>query len=165
MKIKKIIVLILLQYICIIFCFSQISINNVNDAVNIALQNSKQIYLQELNSLITMKTSKLSFREFLPSVNFSYNDSSGVTYFSTDTNSKTFSVSLNQLLFDGGKLRFNYQINKLNSMYSYNAVTLELKEFQSQIINEYYSLLKQREIEILLILKLLHYMNTYYSIY
>ena len=105
-------------------CFSQISINNVNDAVNIALQNSKQIYLQELNSLITMKTSKLSFREFLPSVNFSYNDSSGVTYFSTDTNSKTFSVSLNQLLFDGGKLRFNYQINKLNSMYSYNAVTL-----------------------------------------
>ncbi len=146
MKIKKIIVLILLQYICIIFCFSQISINNVNDAVNIALQNSKQIYLQELNSLITMKTSKLSFREFLPSVNFSYNDSSGVTYFSTDTNSKTFSVSLNQLLFDGGKLRFNYQINKLNSMYSYNAVTLELKEFQSQIINEYYSLLKQREI-------------------
>ena len=43
MKIKKIIVLILLQYICIIFCFSQISINNVNDAVNIALQNSKQL--------------------------------------------------------------------------------------------------------------------------
>lgn len=146
MKIKKIILIIVLQYVYIIVCFSQISINNVNDAVNIALQNSKQIYLQELNSLIAMKNAKLSFREFLPSINFSYNDSSGVTYFSSDTNSKTFSLSLNQLLYDGGKRRFNYQINKLNTMYSYNAVDLEIKNFQSQIIDEYYSLLKQHEI-------------------
>lgn len=126
--------------------YGQIVIQNSEHAVNIALQNSNDLIIQGLSSLTNMKISKMSFRSFLPSFDFSLSNNQSVSNFATDNKTKTFTLSATQLIYDGGQRSFSYKIGKILSLYAYNEYEQSLKMFSSKIINQYYSLLKQMEI-------------------
>lgn len=126
--------------------YGQIVIENSDHAVNIALQNSNDLVLQELLSLTEMKLAKMSFRDFLPSVDFSMSNSQSVTEYGSDNKSKSFSLTATQVLYDGGQRSFAYKLNNISSLYTYDEYQQSLKSFSSEIINQYYSLLKQVEI-------------------
>ena len=126
--------------------YGQVVIQNSEHAVNIALQNSNDLIIQGLSSLTNMKISKMSFRSFLPSFDFSLSNNQSVSNFATDNKTKTFTLSATQLIYDGGQRSFSYKIGKILSLYAYNEYEQSLKMFSSKIINQYYSLLKQMEI-------------------
>ena len=74
--------------------YGQIVIKDAEHAVNIALQNSNELVLQGLSSLTGMKLAKMSFRDFLPSIDFSMSNTQGVTEYGSDNKSKSFSLSI-----------------------------------------------------------------------
>ena len=126
--------------------YGQIVIQNSEHAVNIALQNSNELVLQGLSSLTGMKLAKMSFRDFLPSIDFSMSNTQSVTEYGSDNKSKSFSLSAKQVIYDGGQRLLSYKLNNISSLYAYEEYEQSLKSFSSEIINQYYSLLKQIEI-------------------
>lgn len=126
--------------------FGQIVINNSDSAVNIALQNSKSYIYEGLNSLAAMKQTQFGVKDFLPSLEFSFSNNQSVSYYSSDNKSKSLSLSLTQVLFDGGQRKLNYDLNNLSSLYTYNEYEQALRKFSSDVLNQYYSILKQKEV-------------------
>lgn len=135
------------------FCFSfnsllfgQISIPNSDYAINIPLQNSKSYIYEGLNSLAGLKQAQIGVKDFLPSLELSYSGNNNVSYYSVDNKSKSLSFSLTEMLFDGGKRRLSYELSNLSSLYTYNEYEQTLREFSSEVLNQYYNILKQKEI-------------------
>lgn len=146
MKNKKISVIFCVTFIYFSLLPAQIVINDSDTAVNIALQNSKSYIYEGLNSLAAMKQTKLGVKDFLPSLEFSYSDNQSVSYYSTDNKSKSLSLSLTQILFDGGERKLSYDLNNLSSLYTYNEYEQALRKYSSEVLNQYYSILKQKEV-------------------
>lgn len=125
---------------------AQVTLTCVDDAVNVALQNSQDYIYQGLNAVLAMETSNKSFRDFLPTLDFSYSNNTTVNKNATDSLSKTLTVSFSELLFDGGQRKYSYDMSKISSLYSYSQYEQNLRSFSSAIMEQYYLYLKQKEI-------------------
>ena len=145
-KINKVSFCFVCAFLLNVSLYGQIVIKNSDHAVNIALQNSDELVLQGLSSLSGMKLAKMSFRDFLPSIDFSMSNTQSVTEYGSDNKSKSFSLSATQVLYDGGQRLLAYKLNNISSLYAYDEYEQSLKSFSSEIINQYYSLLKQVKI-------------------
>ena len=147
---KKIFFLVLLQ--SAVFGYfnllnaKNIVFNNPDDAVNFAIQNSQVYALQRQRVLQNMRGARLSVQDFLPTFNFSLSESDTVILYTGDTRTRSFNASVSQELFDGGRRRFAYQVNRLGSMYAYQDFESSLSDFSSQIIYMYYQYLLQRQV-------------------
>jgi outer membrane protein TolC len=119
--------------------------NNPNEAVNFALQNSQVYTLKKQRSLQDMKAAKWGIQDFLPTFSFSISEADSTALVAGDTRSKSFQATVSQELFDGGRKKFVYDINRLSSMYAYREYESSLMEFSSQIISLYYQHLMQRQ--------------------
>lgn len=146
MKNKKI---ILLLWICFTFTGllpCQIVIPNSDYAVNLALQNSKSNIYDGLNSLAALKKAQIGVKDFLPSLELSYSNNNNKSYFAPDNKTKSLSLSLTEILFDGGQRRLTYELSNISSLYTYNEYEQNLRQFSSDVLNQYYNILKQKEI-------------------
>lgn len=126
--------------------YGQIIIEDSTHAVNIAMQNSSEIILQGISALTNMKISKFNIRDFLPSVNFTFSDNQSISQFSADNTSKSLTLAASQVIFDGGQRSLSYKISNMSNLYAYNEYEQAEKIFTTQILNQYYSVLKNVEI-------------------
>ncbi|WP_147612891.1 TolC family protein [Treponema pectinovorum] len=151
MKSKEILFLVLFSLLYIdCFAKDRIAISSSSEAECIAVANSKSNRLRELSLQYSKKSSELSFGGFLPSVDFNFNESDSIKTQAYDTHSKTIAISLRQLIFDGGKTKLTYDLNKATSFYELKEFEQELNSYKLEISNQYFEcllLLKKIEIE------------------
>ena len=142
---KKKLYLIFLIILCDFRLFSQITFSSPEEAAEYALINSPEYNYNRLNTELAMKISKRSITDFLPSISLSWSDNKTLNYNSADSNTDSFSISVNQFLFDGGKKWLAYEMGKTSSFYSYREYLQSEKEFRSQIIAQYFECINQKE--------------------
>lgn len=129
--------------------YSQIIFETAEEAAAYALINSPNFNYQRLNAELGMKIAKNSIESFLPSFNVSWADNKSLNYFSPDSSNKSFSVSVSQFVFDGGKRALSYDMQKSSSLYNYKTYLQSEKNFCSEIMAQYYQCLsQQKKIEI-----------------
>jgi outer membrane protein TolC len=118
--------------------------HNPREAVNFALQNSQVYLLQQQRVLQSMKEAKFGIQDFLPTFGFTLSENDNTTLLAGDSRTKSFQATVSQEIFDGGKKKLAYDINRLGSMYAYNDYKTALLNFSSDIIDLYYRFLMQR---------------------
>jgi len=123
----------------------EVLFNNPNEAVHFALQNSQAFLLQKQRTLLNMKEAKFGIQDFLPSFGFTISENDNTTLLAGDTRSKSFQATVSQQLFDDGRKKFAYDVNRLSSMYAYRDYESSLMNFSSQIIYLYYQYLMQKQ--------------------
>ena len=123
----------------------EILFNNPNDAVNFALQNSQVYILERQRVLLDMKEAKFNVVEFLPTFSFSFSENDSTVLLAGDNRTRSFQATIGQSLFDGGRNKYLYEINRLSSMYAYQDFESSLMDYSSQIILLYYQYLMQRQ--------------------
>lgn len=143
-KIKKAILLLILIFSNSLY--AQIAFHSAEEAAEYALINSPNFNYQRLNAELGIKMAKNSIEGFLPTFNISWADNKSLNYQAPDSGNKSFSVSMNQFVFDGGKKALSYQMQKTSSMFSYQSYLQSEKTFRSQIIAQYYECITQQKI-------------------
>ncbi|MDD7415754.1 MAG: TolC family protein [Treponemataceae bacterium] len=128
------------------FSYSQICFSNGMQAADFAVKNSVLFQLQEENIAMAMKSAKYDLVQFLPSFDFSWSEDDGVNFDSLDSSSKSVSIGLNQILFDGGKRLLSYEMNRTDAYYSKLSYQQNVLSFKMQIISLYYQCLLQKEL-------------------
>lgn len=130
-------------------CYAQVYLNSPQDAAEFAVQNSNSYKLNMLSLETAFKSSKLAIQDFLPKFDFSWSEDDSVKTGGSDSRSKTISVSVNQFVFDGGKNKITYDMNKAESYYNIKNFEQELDTFRSSAINQYYVCIQlQKEADI-----------------
>lgn len=125
---------------------TEIDFFSADEAVSFALHHSQTNLLHNLSVLSSMKIAAYSFQDFLPSFSVSLTESDSAAMNATDSRTKNLQFSITQQLFDGGKKKLIYDLNKINTSYSLKEYEQALNSFKSEIINQYYTLLMQKEL-------------------
>lgn len=123
--------------------FAQINISSAEEAVAIGISNSEELQEMQKSSLLQMKSAKLSLIPFLPKIGINWNEYDKVVPQSADSRNKSIEFSLNQLLFDNGKTRLTYSINRYISYLEYLESKKILREKSIEIMETYYNLILQ----------------------
>ncbi len=145
----KKLILIFVSILFVSFIYSQIYLESEDDAVAIALQNSKELYFSRIISVENIKNSNLSFESFLPSFSFSVSEDDSIIQNRSDSRSKRLNIGISQIVFDGGKSLYQYEEKKLSALYEYQNYLLLEKTFKEQVskcFNEVY--VQQKILEI-----------------
>lgn len=145
----KKLILIFVSILFVSFIHSQIYLESEEDAVAIALQNSKELYFSRIISVENIKNSNLSFESFLPSFSFSVSEDDSIIQNRSDSRSKRLNIGISQIVFDGGKSLYQYEEKKLSALYEYQNYLLLEKTFKEQVskcFNEVY--VQQKILEI-----------------
>lgn len=145
----KKLILIFVSILFVSFIYSQIYLESEEDAVAIALQNSKELYFSRIISVENIKNSNLSFESFLPSFSFSVSEDDSIIQNRSDSRSKRLNIGISQIVFDGGKSLYQYEEKKLSALYEYQNYLLLEKTFKEQVskcFNEVY--VQQKILEI-----------------
>lgn len=123
--------------------FAQINISSVEEAVNIGLTNSEELHEIQKSALLQMKNAKLAITPFLPKIGVNWSEYDKVIPQSSDSRNKSIEFSLNQLVFDNGKSRLNYSINRYISYLEYLQLKKQIREKSIEIMETYYNLILQ----------------------
>jgi len=126
-------------------CSQTVEFNNPYEAVNFALQNSQIHMLQRQRSLQNMRVAKYGVQDFLPTFNFTISETDSIMLLAGDSRTKSFQATINQELFDGGKRKIAYDINRIGSIYAYHDYESSLMEYRSQVIDLYYQYIMQKQ--------------------
>lgn len=124
--------------------FAQITLRNAEEAAEFAISNSKEFTYQRLSVENNLNSSKLAFQDFLPTFDVSFSEDDSVKIGAADSRSKSFSSSINQLVFDGGKRRLSFDMGKTDALFAYQEYEQAVKQYKSQIISSYYDCLTQK---------------------
>jgi len=144
--------LFLVLVLCIVLSSlnaQDVTFDNPIEAANFAVNNSKTYLLQKQRALQNMKVAKFGIQDFLPAFNFSITENDNAMLLAGDTRTKSFQASVSQKLFDGGKIKLSYDVNRLSSLYAYQEYESTLLSFSSQIIQLYYQYLMQKQMVII----------------
>ncbi|MDC7125403.1 MAG: TolC family protein [Spirochaetales bacterium] len=117
---------------------------SVEDAVDKGIEESFDLYSQKINLKISGKQSKLSKREWLPVLKFSFTGSDIINIMNSDSRNNNLSVHLTQQIFDGGASALRNKIQK--QQMQLNIEQLEQAEFnlKNQLWLKYNQLLIQQ---------------------
>jgi outer membrane protein TolC len=129
----------------VIFC-QDVVFTSPNEAVNFGVQNSQIYLLQKQSALQNMKLAKFSFQDFLPTLSLSFSETDSIAMLVGDTRTKSIQATISQEIFDGGKKKLAYEINRISSLYAYQEYESSLHNFRSEIISQYYQYLIQLEL-------------------
>ena len=123
----------------------KILVLDIERAAGIAISNSfelKEIMAQEeVYGLIIDE----SFREYFPSVTFSYLQTDEVRLRETDSRESRISVNTEFLLFDGGKRSLNYDVARLNAIVAGNDYRIALNRLLSNVRKAFLNLIQLKE--------------------
>ncbi|MBR5866635.1 MAG: TolC family protein [Spirochaetaceae bacterium] len=142
---KKILIIFVLIFACNL-SFSQIYLNSEDEAVAIALNNSRELYFSKIQAVENIRKSNLSFENFLPDFTFSFSEDDSIIQNREDSRSKRINFSVNQVLFDGGKSLYTYKENKISALYDYQNYLLSEKNFKEKVVNAFNAVYLQHKI-------------------
>ncbi len=126
--------------------FSQVQVTSGQEAISIAMQNSREQLYQQMMALEQMRNATLSVKDFLPQLGVSYSESDAVNVGRADSRSKSLQFSVSQLLFDGGQAWNQYQLDKIGSLFNYEAYLQSLEEFKGGILDGYQGIVMQQKV-------------------
>ena len=126
--------------------FCQVVVTSGQDAIAIALQNSREQQYQLMMAQEQMRNARLSVKDFLPQLGVSYSESDAVNVGRADSRSKSLQFSVSQLVFDGGQAWNQYQLDKIGSLFTYEASLQSLEEFKGGILDGYQGIVMQQRV-------------------
>lgn len=137
-------------FLCIFFpVFAQqqtvLVFTSAREAALFGIQNSKSLNIQKFQQLAALSSAAYSFRDFLPSVSFSYSENDSIIKNAPDSRTKSLQVSLSQPLFDGGKKKAEYDLALINARYAWFEYELGVRNYESQILQAYYQYNMQKK--------------------
>jgi len=118
---------------------------NIDRAVGIAIENSFELKEIMAREEIYSMTIDENFRQYFPSVTFSYFQTDEVRIRETDSRQSKLSVDTELLIYDGGKRTLNYEVAKLNALLASNDYKIALNKLIMQVRSAYLNLLKLKE--------------------
>src|SRR5512145_1764186 len=118
---------------------------NIDRAVGIAIENSFELKEIMAREEIYSLSIDESFRQYFPSVTFSYMQTEEVRIREADSRQSKFTVNTEFLVYDGGKRGLNYDVAKLNALLASNDYRIALNKLVMDVRSAYLNLLKLRE--------------------
>ncbi len=100
-----------------------------------AINASKQIY-----DLTIMER----FRDFFPSLTFSYSNLQTSVLRGTDTRSQKFRIDSEIVIYDGGKRKLAYDISKLKAILARNDYRIAVNQLTAQVLAAYLDILEYK---------------------
>jgi outer membrane protein TolC len=140
MKESGAVILLFLSPCIVMFC-AELKIRSVGEAISIGLGNSQTLKYQQLNVLENMKLAKYSIKNFIPAFSLSFSENDSIIQGGPDSRNKSIQFSISQMVYDGGKAKLQYDMAKVNSLYSYYEYQVMIKQFESEIIRQYHEIL------------------------
>ncbi len=122
--------------------FSDVVISSAEEAAQFAVSHSKSQHLQRLSLETSAKSSRLAVTDFLPKLDLSWTEDDSVKIGGADSRSKSISANVTQMVFDGGKAKITYDMNRAESFYNLKVYETELNAFRSNVINSYYAVIQ-----------------------
>lgn len=141
-----------LKFLAILFL--QISVYKANaqlvftssqEAVDFAVTNSKSYSLQRLSLEASAQASQLNITAFLPRIDLAWTEDDSVKIGANDTRARSVKAGITQKLFDGGKSKANYEMNKMASYFSLKTYETELNAYRAKVIDSYYSIVQLQQ--------------------
>ena len=127
---------------------AQVIFSSPEDAVTFAKQNSKEKIIENELILSNLRKAKFNFKDYIPSLSISFSESDSISFNAQDSRTKKMQFSLNQKVFDITR-KMNYELSNIQALYAFKENQLSSKEFESEIINDYYNfLIAKRQLEI-----------------
>lgn len=146
---KKIIIFLYFLIFSLIQIYTQVHLYGPEQAATFVIANSYSNLLNKQSLDAAYKSARFSVGQFLPSFNFSWSEDDTKKIGSTDTSVKSFSVNVSQLLYDGGKTKLTYTMNKVGAYYKIKEYEQSINELKLKAINQFNScILLQKQIEI-----------------
>jgi outer membrane protein TolC len=134
----------LLLLLTVAKAFAQKTIG-VEEAVAMALANSTELRISTLRSLTAVRAFSLGIRDFLPRIGLSASDAQSVAMDAPDTASKSWSVTVEQPLFDGGRRAVGQSLTRMGLMLE-NQRSMEMQDELSDAVRGlYHKILVQKE--------------------
>ncbi|MDR1903596.1 MAG: TolC family protein [Treponema sp.] len=109
--------------------------------MSIGLENSQVLRYQQLNVFENMKLAKYSIKSFIPAFSLSFSENDSIIQGGADSRNKSIQFSLSQMVYDGGKAKLQYDLARVNSLYSYYEYQVTVKQFKSEVIRQYHEIL------------------------
>lgn len=142
---KKLVAIFTWLYL-VIPLFSQVVLSSGQEAISLALENSQDQHYQQMMALEQMRNATLSVKDFLPQFGVSYSESDAVNVGQVDSRSKSLQFTVRQLIFDGGQAWNQYQLDKIGSLFNYEASLQSLEEFKGGILDGYQGIVMQQRV-------------------
>ena len=148
-----------LKFSYIIFCVLFFSISDVLNAINndpqtlsfvqaaeLAVCNSADLKYSYSTQTLMEKAWQAGIREYFPRINISVSENDRLQMYGADSFIKNYGVSLDQLLFDGGRLRMSRNIEKTELNLSSYRLGRMASEIAETAITAYRKVLSSRAI-------------------
>jgi outer membrane protein TolC len=118
---------------------------NLEDAINLALDNSIELRYALYNQKIAQANLRIGYRQFLPELSVGINQNDSVNYNQPDSHTKQLSLGIQQLIFDAGRLSAGIE-NQRNQIHI-DSLNLELsrEELVFTVIKLYIDLINYRQ--------------------
>ncbi len=128
---------------------AQVTFNSPEEAVTFARQNAREKTIEKELILNNLRKAKVNIQEYIPSLSISFSESDSISFNAPDSRTKKLQFSLNQKVFDVSR-KMNYELSNIQALYAFKENQQSTKEFESEIITDYYNFLiakKQLEIQ------------------
>ena len=120
---------------------TRITFTTTEEAAQYAIQNSKELKLEEMNVTLALKNSKLNILSFFPTLGFSFSEADSVRMNQSDSDSKSLGATITQKIYDGGKTYLSYKVSKEQAVLAYRKYQTDVRSFSLNIYNLYYNVL------------------------
>lgn len=124
----------------------QIVLRDAREAAEYAFANSKTHQLNLKYSKTAFESSRLSLQDFLPVFDFSVNEDDSVAFENTDSRTKSLSLGFSQTVFDGGKRRLLYKMNRSEKYFELKTAEQNLESFKSTVMKSYYNCILKKQL-------------------
>lgn len=129
-----------------LFADSFLASLSMKDAVELALAASAELRGMEIQQILKEGSWAVGFRAFLPKLSLSASEDDRLSQNSTDSFFKTYTLSLTQLLWDGGRLSTNRILEKTELDLARSDLRRTAVEVGERAINLYRDLMYKRAV-------------------
>jgi outer membrane protein TolC len=117
----------------------------IEEAVEMALANSAELRISALRSQTAVKAFQLGIRDLLPQVGLSVSDAESVAMNAPDTTRKSWSVTVTQPVFDGGRFAVGRSLAQMGLAIEARKSLDAEDELADSVRGLYHKILVQRE--------------------
>ena len=129
------------------FClFPQIVIHNSEEAASIALKNARQLQLNSQNAVTSYKSASHAIQPFLPTFDFTWTEDDSIKKGGGDSRNKTIQCSVRQTVFDGGRRKLSYDMNKAARFFDVKSTEQNINTFKAQVMGQYFTCVYQQKL-------------------
>lgn len=138
---KKIIIIVMISIgLFALFADEPVELD-IEKAVFLSLANSKDIKISKATLVIQNKAFWYELRKFLPTLSMGYSNSNSVAFDAPDTRNTKLNMDMNVLVFDGGKLIFDYITKKTEMEFAKKELLIQMNKLMAEVRGQYYSLI------------------------